>query len=150
MKLLSIFLNDLGSSGRNFGIRNARKSTKGSKDSYSSLESNQILSHNFGWLFGQWRHKKITRTYPHPDDTHRKPGTQISKVFFSVHTTKHQESFEGSNSSLSCSRGELLLFVRATSGRLMLFLQFSDFGVKWVFWAITLVPDMLEGQSRAL
>jgi len=32
----------------------------------------------------------------------------------------------------------------------MHFLQFSDFGVKWGFWAITLVPDMLEGQSRAL
>jgi len=32
----------------------------------------------------------------------------------------------------------------------MLFLQFSNFGVKWGFWAITLVPDMLEDQSRAL
>jgi len=32
----------------------------------------------------------------------------------------------------------------------MHFLQFSDFGAKWGFWAITLVPDMLEGQARAL
>jgi len=32
----------------------------------------------------------------------------------------------------------------------MHFLQFSDFGVKWGFWAINLVPYMLEGQSRAL
>jgi len=32
----------------------------------------------------------------------------------------------------------------------MHFLQFSDFGVKWGFWAVTLVPDMLEGQSRNL
>jgi len=33
------------------------------------------------------------------------------------------------------------------SGRLM---HFLIFGVKWGFWAITLVPDMLEGQARAL
>jgi len=26
----------------------------------------------------------------------------------------------------------------------MHFLQFSDFGVRWVFWTITLVPDMLQ------
>jgi len=30
----------------------------------------------------------------------------------------------------------------------MYFLQFSDFGVKWGFWTITLVPDML-GQSSS-
>ena len=35
----------------------------------------------------------------------------------------------------------------AASGRLM---HFLIFGVKWGFWAITLVPDMLEGQTRAL
>jgi len=34
----------------NFGIRNARKSIKGSKDSYYSLESNITLSHNIGSL----------------------------------------------------------------------------------------------------
>jgi len=32
----------------------------------------------------------------------------------------------------------------------MLFLQFSDFWGNWGFSAKTLVPDMLEGQSRAL
>jgi len=67
-----------------------------------------------------------------------------------VQTTRFHESFKGSNSSLSCSRGELSLFAQAASGRLMLFLQFSDFGVKWDFGGITLVPDMLEGQSRVL
>jgi len=35
-------------------------------------------------------------------------------------------------------------------GDSMHFLQFSDFGVQWGFWAMTLVPDMLEGQARAL
>jgi len=33
----------------------------------------------------------------------------------------------------------------APVGDLMHFLQFSDFGVRRGFWAITLVPDMLEG-----
>jgi len=67
-----------------------------------------------------------------------------------VQSARLHASFEGSNSSLSCSRGELSVSAQAASGRLMLFLQFSDFGVKWGFWAITLVSDMLEGHSRAL
>jgi len=44
-----------------------------------------------------------------------------------------------------------VIAIRATAtGRLTLFLQFSDFGVQWGFGALTMVPDMLEGQSRAL
>ena len=27
---------------------------------------------------------------------------------------------------------------------------FSNFGVKWGYWATTLVPDILEGETRAL
>jgi len=88
--------------------------------------------------------------YPHSDDTHRKSQTQISKVYFSVQTTTLHASFEGSNSSLSCSYGQLSLSVQVISGRLMLFLLFSDFGVTWGSWAITFVPDILEGQTRAL
>jgi len=67
-----------------------------------------------------------------------------------VQTTRLRESFEGSNSSLSCSSGELSLSRKPPVEDSMHFLQFSDFGVKWFFWAITLVPDMLEGQSRTL
>jgi len=67
-----------------------------------------------------------------------------------VQTTRLRESLEGSNSSLACSRGELSKIELAPVGDSMRFLQFSDFGVKWGFWVITLVPDMLEGQSRAL
>jgi len=67
-----------------------------------------------------------------------------------VQTTRLHKSFEGSNSSLSCSRGELSLSAQGASGRLMRFLQFSDFGVLWDFWAMTLFPDTLEDQSRAL
>jgi len=72
------------------------------------------------------------------------------KSFFSVQTTRLHESFEGSNSSLAYSSGELSKIVMPPVGDSMHFLQFSDFGVKWGFWAITVVPDMLEGQSRAL
>jgi len=67
--------------------------------------------------------------------------------FIAVQTKKLHESFKGSNSSLACSRGELSLAAPAASGRLM---QFLDFCAQRGFWAITLVPDMLEGQSKAL
>jgi len=67
-----------------------------------------------------------------------------------VQTKRLHESFEGSNSSLSCSSGKLSLAKLPPVGDSMHFLQFFDLGVTWGFWAITLVPDMLEGQSRAL
>ena len=51
LKLISMFLNKLGSSGHTFVTRTPGKFIKGSKDSYLSLESNQILSHNFGSFF---------------------------------------------------------------------------------------------------
>jgi len=70
--------------------------------------------------------------------------------FCSVQTTRIHESLEGLNSSLAESCGEELLFKMPPMGDPMHFLQFSDFGVQWGFWAIFLVPDMLEGQSRAL
>jgi len=44
------------------------------------------LNHNIGSLSGRWRHKRKTKkskTFPNPDDIHRKPQTQISKFFFS-------------------------------------------------------------------
>ena len=50
--LLSKFLNKLGSFGHNLGSRNARKSIKGSKDSYSSLKTKQSLSHNIDSCLG--------------------------------------------------------------------------------------------------
>jgi len=67
-----------------------------------------------------------------------------------VQTRRLHETFEGSYSSLSSSSGELSRVTVAANGRLIHFLQFSDFGAKWGFWAITLVPDMLESQARAL
>jgi len=67
-----------------------------------------------------------------------------------VQTTRLHESFEGLNSSLAQASGELSPVAQAAGGRLMLFLQFLDFCAQPVFWAITLVPDRLKRQSRAL
>jgi len=53
------------------------------------------------------------------------------------------------NSSLASAVGELSLAELAVGERLRLFLQFLDFCAKCSFWAIVLVPHMLEGQSRA-
>jgi len=44
------FLKYLQFLGHNFGPRNARKSSKGSKDLHYSLESNEVLSHKIGSL----------------------------------------------------------------------------------------------------
>jgi len=43
----------MGCFGHNFGTRNTRRSIGGSEDSYYSLESEQILSHNSGLLLVQ-------------------------------------------------------------------------------------------------
>jgi len=44
------FMNYLESVWHIFSTRNARKSTKGSKNSYSNLKSKKTLSHNIGSL----------------------------------------------------------------------------------------------------
>jgi len=64
-----------------------------------------------------------------------------------VQTRTLHESFEVSNSSLACSRGEVSRSAIAASGRLT---QFLDFCAQRGFWVMTVVPDTLEGQSRAL
>jgi len=87
---------------------------------------------------------KNSKTYPFSNDTHRKPRTQISKVFFqcklqdfmSLSMGLNQSSLKtynkfGWNSSLACSGGELSLFKMPPVEDSMHFLQFSDFGVKW-------------------
>jgi len=64
-----------------------------------------------------------------------------------VQTRRLHETFEGSYSSLASSSGDLYQATVAASGRL---LQLLILGIKWGLWAITLVPDMLEGQARTL
>ena len=73
--------------------------------------------------------------------------------FFSVQIRRLHESFEGSYSLLASVSGELLQVIVSYSNcqwETHAFSDFSEFGGKMVFWAITLVPDMLEGQARAL
>jgi len=67
-----------------------------------------------------------------------------------VQTRRLQESFEGSYSSLAYSSGELSRVFASYCSRQWETHAFSDFGGKWGFWAITLVPDMVEGQARSL
>ena len=72
-------------------------------------------------------------TYPFSNATHRKPRTQISKGFIAVQTTRLQESFYASNSSLTCSSGEVTQIELTPVGDSMHFLQFFDFGVQRFF-----------------
>jgi len=67
-----------------------------------------------------------------------------------VQTRRLQESFEGSYSSLAYSSGELSGVIASYYSRQWKTHAFYDFGGKMIFWAITLVPDALEGQARAL
>ena len=93
--------------------------------------------YNFDSLSGWWRHEKkpkIIKAYPNPEDIHPKPQTQISKVFFSVQTTRFHESFDDLNTSLALASGELSPATQAVSGRLTLFLHFFDFCAQWGFW----------------
>jgi len=69
------------------------------------------------------------------------------KMFFFLVQTRLQEFFEGSYSSLAYSSGELS---RATVTAIGRFMHFLILGVKWFFCAISLVPDIREGQARAL
>jgi len=67
-----------------------------------------------------------------------------------VQTRRLHEFFEGSYSSLASSSGKLSRIIASYCSRQWETHAFSDFGGKMFFWAITLVPDMLEGQARAL
>ena len=74
-----------------------------------------------------------------------------SKMFvFSVQTRRLHESFEGSYSSLASFSGDLSRVIASYSSRQWETHAFSVFGGKMFFLALTLVPDMLEGQARAV
>jgi len=62
-----------------------------------------------------------------------------------MQTRRLHESFEGSYSSLASFSGELSRVIASYTSRQWETHAFSDLGAKWGFWAITLVPDMLEG-----
>jgi len=66
-----------------------------------------------------------------------------------VQTRRLHESFEGSYSSLASSSVELSQATVVASGR-RIFRNFLILGQNGVFWAMTLVSDMLEGQAKTL
>jgi len=67
-----------------------------------------------------------------------------------VQARRLHESFEGSYSSLASFSGEVSRVIASYTSRQWETHAFSDFGGKMVFLDLTLVPDMLEGQARAL
>ena len=76
--------------------------------------------------------KKVKTTlFLTPPTENLEPKSKM--LFFSVQTRRLHESFEGSYSLLASFSGELLRATVAASGRLMHFLQFSDFGGKMGF-----------------
>jgi len=90
----------------NFWTRNARKSINGSKDSDSSLVSNENFSETLwpsGWALGQATWAKMTPKLLHYDVTHKKSATPYPKNFFQVQYTRLANPFEPLNSSLAQS-----------------------------------------------
>jgi len=70
----------------NFSTRNARKSIKGSKDSDSSLVSNENFSETFwpsGWALGQEIWAKMIPKLLHLWHHSQKTRTPQAKLFFS-------------------------------------------------------------------
>jgi len=89
----------------NFWTRNARKSIKGSKDSDSSLFSNENFSEMLwpsSWALVQVTWAKIDQNYFTYDVTHKK-----TKKIFVVQTRRVAELFEPLNSSLAQSAEEI-------------------------------------------
>ena len=82
------------------------------------------------------------------------PEPMSKMFFFSVQTKRLHESFEGSYRSLTSFSGQLSRVITSYTSRQWETQAFSAFfdalSVKCDFWAITLVPEMLEGRARAL
>jgi len=94
----------------NFSTRNARKSIKGSKDSDSSLVSNENCSETLwpnGWALGQATWAKMTLKVLHLWHQSQKICTLNQKNFFRVQSTRLADLFEPLNSSLVQSAEEL-------------------------------------------
>jgi len=94
----------------NLGTRNARKSIEGSKDSDSSLVSNENLSKillSSGWALGQATWDKMAKNLPHLCRHSQKTWNPKLKNFFSLQAWRLAKSFEGLNSSLAQSAEEV-------------------------------------------
>jgi len=131
-----------------FGTRNARKSIKGTKDSYYSLESIKTLNHETGSLYHWWCHQTNAKLTP--------IMTSLSKAlipkpnFFFIRNYKTfliSRRLEQLSSFICCwVMTDQILPWEVKSYQLQNF----HFCQKLGFWAIILAPDVLKGQSRAL
>ena len=94
----------------NFWTRNVRKSIKGSKDSDSSLVSNENFSETLwpsGWALGQATWAKMTLKLLHLGRQSQTIRTPNQKFFFQMQSTRLADPFEPLNSSLAQSAEEL-------------------------------------------
>jgi len=95
----------------NFGYRYARKSFKGSKDTYFGLVSEKILSQNNGSLVGVQGQVKVAKKCKNTPTCGIPPWkrqTENEKLFFQFQLEDLQaESIDGLNSSLALAAGEL-------------------------------------------
>ena len=91
----------------NFWTRNARKSIKGSKGSYYSLESKTTLSHEIGSLVQRWRHTKTAKI---PQSWRHRPKTPNPNIkLFFILKYKTSRVLKGFNRSLAQSAADLCL-----------------------------------------
>ena len=94
----------------NIWTRNARKSIKGSKDSDSSLVSNENFSETLwpsGWALGQATWAKMTLKLLHLWRKSQKICNPQPKNFFPSGSTRLADPFEPLNSSLAQLAEEL-------------------------------------------
>jgi len=99
----------------NFWTRNARKSIKGSKDSDSSLVSNENFTETLwpsGWALGQAAWAKMTLKLFHLWRHSQKTRTPQAKIFYRVQSTRLADPFEPLNSSLAQIGGGARALVR--------------------------------------
>jgi len=82
-----------------------------------------------------WRHQR------------RSPSPKLNFFHFKI---RLHEPLQGLNSSLAQSAAELWLAKFGLKWQIIPFMKLFDFCKKQGFWAIILVPDMIESQARAL
>jgi len=90
-----------------------------------------------------------TKHTPLKTSSNKTPSAHL-KIFFSFLNKSLHESLQGLNSSLAQSAAELWLAKVWPEMANYTFCETFRFLSKMSFWAIILVSDMLERQSRAL
>jgi len=110
--------------GHNFGPRNARKSIKGSEDSYYSQESNKVLSYKIGLSDQPMTSSKKTQNLP--QSWRHQPKITHSKMnFFLILNYKTFEVSTGSEQPSSSIGWWVMVFSQNDQGYLLWDLDLS-------------------------